>query len=200
MARPSPTSVSFVVVAHNDEATIDVALTDCSSLAHAPTQQVIVVNDGSDDSTWSRIVEFKSRRPEVGALDLAQRCGFAAAAAEGARRASHELVCVLGAGAPIDAAVANTLLDPLGDPAVRSTTVRRRADGSIEALSQDGPVTMETLERSPSAHRRGALAGSTSPATRSAGQHMQWLPPRVRIQGRAGRRGTRPSISRLRPT
>lgn len=62
-------------------------------IAVAQLLQVIVVNDGSTDGTWARMLEAKRRWPQICAIDLGRNHGKRGAMAEGIRRAEGRSSC-----------------------------------------------------------------------------------------------------------
>ena len=108
MPRAAPSVVSVVVWAHNDAdgllETVDSALR-CSVTCPL---EIVAVNGGSTDGTWRRLLEVKSRHPEVHLVDLDSSHGEGFARLEGARRAAGDLIAFAATGA---------------DPAVLATVV-----------------------------------------------------------------------------
>src|SRR5438093_13021080 len=144
---PFPLPVSFVVVAYDAEARVCDTLSWCRRLAEGGwVVDAVVVNDGSDDGTWQRIVEARGGWPQIGALDLAEHQGFTAAAAEGARRSSRDVVCVVPAGTVLPVGEVRALLQPLRDPEVTSGVLRATADGATEAAVFRGAVAPDLVE------------------------------------------------------
>lgn len=87
-------TVSVVVPAFNEEDGIIGTIESCLSGDYpAHLLEIIVVNDGSSDRTWERILEAKARWPQVYAVDLGRNHGKRGAMAEGIRRATGEILC-----------------------------------------------------------------------------------------------------------
>ena len=85
-------SVSVIIPAFNEEEGIIGTIESCVGADYpADRLEVIVVNDGSTDETWSRILEAKARWPRLYAVDLGANYGKRGAMAEGMRRASGEI-------------------------------------------------------------------------------------------------------------
>lgn len=91
--RPRPDkgyrpTASIIVPAFNEEDGIVGTIASCFG-SHYPESryEVIVVNDGSTDRTWARILEAKRRFPQLYAVDLGRNYGKRGAMAEGMRRA-----------------------------------------------------------------------------------------------------------------
>ena len=87
-------TVTVIVPAFNEEEGIIGTIRSCLEVDY-PREllEVIVVNDGSSDRTWERILEAKARWPEVYAVDLGRNYGKRGAMAEGIRRARGEILC-----------------------------------------------------------------------------------------------------------
>ncbi len=97
--RPTPDtghrpSVSIVIPAFNEEGCIEATIDACFS-ADYPSEQleVVVVDDGSSDATWERMLAARDRHPSLQCVQFSQNRGKRAAMAEGIRR-SHGDVCV----------------------------------------------------------------------------------------------------------
>jgi hyaluronan synthase len=87
-------SVSVIVPAFNEEEGIIGTIESCLAADYpAELIEVIVVNNGSTDGTWARIVEAKTRWPEIYAVDLGRNYGKRGAMAEGIRRATGDILC-----------------------------------------------------------------------------------------------------------
>jgi glycosyltransferase involved in cell wall biosynthesis len=82
------------VPAFNEERGVAGTIASCLSVDY-PREllEVIVVNDGSTDATWGRILEAKARWPELYVVDLGRNYGKCGAMAEGIRRARGEVLC-----------------------------------------------------------------------------------------------------------
>ena len=77
-------SVSIIVPAFNEEEGIVGTIESCVGVDYPRDRvEVIVVNDGSTDATWERILDAKARLPQVHAVDLGSNYGKRAAMAEG---------------------------------------------------------------------------------------------------------------------
>jgi cellulose synthase/poly-beta-1,6-N-acetylglucosamine synthase-like glycosyltransferase len=129
-------AVSLIIVAHNEEHTIESKLQDCLSQDYpAHALEIIVVSDGSTDAT-DAIVErhadrgvrlFRTPRPSGKPTGL----NLAAAQARG------EVLVLCDARQRLDRACVRTLVDALGDPAVGA------ASGELHIDAGDGSVSGE---------------------------------------------------------
>jgi len=97
--RPTPDtgfrpSCSIVIPAFNEEECIEATIDACFS-ANYPREliEVVVVDDGSSDHTWERMLAARERYPSLLCIQFSQNRGKRAAMAEGIRRSSGE-VCV----------------------------------------------------------------------------------------------------------
>ena len=112
-------SVSIVIPAFNEEDGIIGTIESCMNVDYpAELLEVIVVNDGSTDGTWARMLEAKARWPRLYAIDLGRNYGKRGAMAEGIRRARGEILCFVDSDSYLapDAVIAIT--SPFGDPRV----------------------------------------------------------------------------------
>ena len=97
--RPTPDtglrpSCSIVIPAFNEEGCIEATVDACFS-ADYPRDliEVVVVDDGSSDRTWERMLAARERYPSLLCVQFSQNRGKRAAMAEGIRRSSGE-ICV----------------------------------------------------------------------------------------------------------
>jgi cellulose synthase/poly-beta-1,6-N-acetylglucosamine synthase-like glycosyltransferase len=111
-------SVSFVVAAHNEEATINRRLDEMTSLLKASglTGEVLVVSDGSTDAT----AEIARRHVGgmVRVLELPENVGKAAALSAGCAEAAHDLLVFADVRQQWDPAALKMLLENFADPSV----------------------------------------------------------------------------------
>ena len=119
-AKPSGDRVglSFVIPVLNEEASL-VQLADeivrvCE--ANAYEYQVIFVDDGSSDSSWSVVQEIASRRDHVLGLKLRRNFGKAAALSAGIAHAVHDKIVTMDGDLQDDPAEVPKLLEKLGEP------------------------------------------------------------------------------------
>ncbi len=119
--RPAPDRghrprVSVIVPAFNEEDGIIGTIESCfASRYPADRFEVIVVNDGSTDGTWDRILEAKRRFPELYAVDLGRNYGKRGAMAEGMRRATGEVFAFVDSDSYLDADCLRFLVAPFAD-------------------------------------------------------------------------------------
>jgi hyaluronan synthase len=97
--RPTPDtghrpSCSIVIPAFNEEGCIEATIDACFSADYpADLIEVVVVDDGSSDRTWERMLAARERHPSLLCVQFSQNRGKRAAMAEGIRRSSGD-ICV----------------------------------------------------------------------------------------------------------
>ena len=96
-ATPRQPSVSVVVPVFNGAETVaEVVSRSREVLAEcAARHEFILVNDGSHDSSWERIVELASAAGDVRGIDLSRNCGQHNALLAGIRAARCDLVVTI---------------------------------------------------------------------------------------------------------
>jgi len=94
----SPPEVSFVVIAHNEAANIVSCLSALSSQTEAPSIEVVVVDDGSQDETAALVTRFGAESPGmVTLLQHAVNRGRGAARETGLKAARGALIAMVDA-------------------------------------------------------------------------------------------------------
>ncbi len=112
-------TVSIVVPAFNEEDGIIGTIESCLSVDYpADRIEVIVVNDGSTDGTWSRMLEAKARWPQVYAIDLGRNYGKRGAMAEGIRRSRGEVLCFVDSDSYLKRDAVIAITQPFADARV----------------------------------------------------------------------------------
>jgi hyaluronan synthase len=106
-------TVTVVIPAFNEEACISATVEACLRSDYPnDLMEVIVVNDGSTDGTWNKIVKVKERWPELSAIDLGKNYGKRAAMAEGVRRARGEIVCFVDSDSYLESNAVREIVQP----------------------------------------------------------------------------------------
>jgi hyaluronan synthase len=108
--------VSIIIPAFNEEDGIVGTIASCFESDYPVDRyEVIVVNDGSSDRTWERILEAKARFPHLYAVDLGRNYGKRGAMAEGMRRATGEVFCFVDSDSYLDRDCLRHLAAPFAD-------------------------------------------------------------------------------------
>jgi len=115
---PRPRSVSFVVAARNEEASIDRRLTELAALIDASgvDGEVILVSDGSTDGTVALARTHTKRIVRV--LETPAKVGKAAALSQGCAAARHEILVFTDVRQTWAPDALPLLLENFADPAV----------------------------------------------------------------------------------
>ena len=134
-------SVSVVIPAFNEEDGIVGTIESCLAVDYpADRLEVIVVNDGSTDRTWARILEAKARWPQLYAVDLGRNYGKRGAMAEGIRRATGEILLFVDSDSYLDDDAAIAIVQPFVDPRVGAVVghadVRNHSTNWITKMQQ----------------------------------------------------------------
>lgn len=107
---------SIIIPAYNEEDGIVGTIASCFASDYPVDRfEVIVVNDGSTDRTWDRILEAKARFPHLYAVDLGRNYGKRGAMAEGMRRASGEIYVFVDSDSYLDPDCLRHLVAPFRD-------------------------------------------------------------------------------------
>jgi hyaluronan synthase len=112
-------TASIVVPAFNEEDCIGLTI-DALYASEFPKDrlEVVVVDDGSTDTTWDRIVEAKERYPSLVCVRFSHNRGKRAAMAEGIRRSSGEITVFVDSDSVVDADGLGYLMADFQDPRV----------------------------------------------------------------------------------
>jgi hyaluronan synthase len=112
-------TVSVIIPAFNEEEGIIGTIESCLAVDYPEhLLEVIVVNDGSTDRTWERILEAKARWPEVYAIDLGRNYGKRGAMAEGIRRANGEILTFVDSDSYLERDAVKAIVQPFVDDRV----------------------------------------------------------------------------------
>lgn len=93
------TAVSIVIPLRNEAPSLARLCEEVQRVAEAEawTWEVILIDDGSSDGSWDRIVELAAARPEIKGLRFARNFGKSAALTAGFRAARYPLVVMIDA-------------------------------------------------------------------------------------------------------
>jgi hyaluronan synthase len=122
--RPTPDrgfrpTVSIIIPAFNEEEGIVGTVASCIDVNYPRhLVEVIAINDGSTDRTWERMLEAKTRWPQLYAVDLGRNYGKRGAMAEGVRRASGDVLLFVDSDSYLDAEAVTAIVQPFGDDKV----------------------------------------------------------------------------------
>lgn len=89
--------ISFVVIAYNEEKSIERTLASISALENLVGYEIIVVDDGSRDKTGEIVSEFVARNPQVRLVRLTENHGRGYARARGIAEASGKFIATVDA-------------------------------------------------------------------------------------------------------
>jgi glycosyltransferase involved in cell wall biosynthesis len=89
------TAISVVVPVYNSETTLEELVARILDILPGPDIEVILVNDGSVDASWSKIVALAAANPTVRGLDLARNFGQHNALLAGIRAANGDIIVTL---------------------------------------------------------------------------------------------------------
>jgi hyaluronan synthase len=111
--------VSIIVPAFNEEEGIIGTIESCLDVDY-PSElvEVIVLNDGSTDGTWERMLEAKARYPQIYAIDLGRNYGKRAAMAEGTRRSTGDVLCFVDSDSYLERDALIAIVQPFANPKV----------------------------------------------------------------------------------
>jgi hyaluronan synthase len=112
-------TVSIVIPAFNEEACVEATIDACFDAECPPSPiEVVVVDDGSTDATWERILAARERYPSLLCVRLPENRGKRAAMAEGIRRSSGEICVFVDSDSLVEADGLRHIAAPFADPRV----------------------------------------------------------------------------------
>lgn len=135
--------LSIVIPAHNEAGNIARLVEECFAAAPAAALgEVIVVDDGSTDSTADEVASLLQARKKLKLLRHETCCGQSAALRTGVAAASHEVIATLDGDGQNDPADIEKVLNLLGEPGgegpalVGGIRTRRMASASRRLASR----------------------------------------------------------------
>jgi hyaluronan synthase len=128
--RPTPDtghrpSVSIVIPAFNEEDCIEATIDACYASDYPVDKlEVVVVDDGSTDATWQRILSARRRHHSLLCVRFGSNCGKRAAMAEGIRRSSGEVTVFIDSDSVVARDGLSHLVADFADPRVGAVVGR----------------------------------------------------------------------------
>jgi hyaluronan synthase len=122
--RPTPDrgyrpTIAIVIPAFNEEGCIEATIDACYSSDYPRERvQVVVVDDGSTDGTWERILAARERNPSVVCVRFPTNRGKRAGMAEGIRRSTAELCVFIDSDSVVEPDGLALLVQDFADPRV----------------------------------------------------------------------------------
>lgn len=131
--------VTIIIPAFNEAEGIVGTIRSCVSVDYPPELlQILVVNDGSTDDTWARMVDAKETWPQICAIDLGRNYGKRGAMAEGIRRADGEVIVFVDSDSYLDEDAVINLVQPFADRRIGGVVghadVRNKAKNWMTAM------------------------------------------------------------------
>jgi hyaluronan synthase len=133
--------VSIIIPAFNEEDGIVGTIQSCVAADYPPDRlEVIVVNDGSTDRTWPRILAAKQRWPQIYASDLGRNHGKRGAMAEGIRRSTGDILMFVDSDSYLEPDAVINIVQPFVDDRVGAVVgladVRNATENWITKMQQ----------------------------------------------------------------
>lgn len=134
-------SISVIVPAFNEQDGIVGTIESCVRARYPDgLVEVVVVNDGSTDATWERILEAKRRWPEIHVVHLGANYGKRGAMAEGIRRSSGDILVFVDSDSYLNPDALEKIAAPFANGKVGAVVghaeVKNRADSWLTRMQQ----------------------------------------------------------------
>ena len=126
---PERPALSIVLPAHNEADTLPQFVPTLVRTLGATSHEIIVVDDGSTDGTWSAIESLRRAHPHVMGVQLTRNFGHQAAILAGLREACGEVVLMMDADGQHPAESIPAFLDAWRAGAVVVQGVRTETEG-----------------------------------------------------------------------
>ena len=158
---PTP-SVSLLIAAHNERASIAAKLDNALALEYPPDQlEIVVASDGSVDGTEEIVRQYADRGVRLLALD---RVGKAEALNRAASATTGEILVFSDANSEYERVALRALLAPFADPTVGGVAGNQRyRRGSVGVAAAEGERAYWSFDRL--LKEAESTAGSTISAT-----------------------------------
>jgi hyaluronan synthase len=134
-------TVTVIVPAFNEQEGITgtiASIVGCDYPSHLV--EIVVVNDGSTDGTWERMVAARERWPQVRVIDLGANYGKRAAMAEGIRRSTGSILAFVDSDSYLASGALVALTAPFADKRVGAVVghaeVRNRHASLVTKMQQ----------------------------------------------------------------
>jgi len=134
-------TASIVIPAFNEEDCIEATIDACYGTEYPPDKlEVVVVDDGSSDETWARILAARERHPSLVCVRFSHNRGKRDAMAEGIRRSTGSICVFVDSDSVIEPDGLNHLMADFRKPNVAAVVghahVLNKADGLIPKMQQ----------------------------------------------------------------
>ncbi len=159
--RPTPDtgyrpSATLVIPAFNEEDCIDATIDSCFALNYpADKLEVVVIDDGSSDKTWEKILALRGRYPNLVAIKFSHNRGKRVAMAEGIRRASGEFLVFIDSDSCVEpdglAYLMADFIDERVGAVVGSADVLNKTENWLTRMQQ---VTLPKIDSEPLTTRK----------------------------------------------
>jgi dolichol-phosphate mannosyltransferase len=189
MARERRVELSLVIPAYNEEETIEECVREADGVLDSlgKTYEIVVVDDGSTDSTFARLRSLKATVSALRAIRYGQNKGQTTAMAAGFDNARGDVVVTIDADMQNDPADIPRLLERLDEYDVVCGVRRQRQDSFVRKASS----VIANSVRNRLTHENIHDVGCTLRAFRAAYLHRiklfegmhRFLPTLLRLEG-----------------
>lgn len=128
-------TLTVVIPAYNEGAMVEKSIVSSMQAEYPPgKKEVIVVDDGSSDDTWTYVQRAKAVYPEVAAIRLERNMGKRQALAVGFEKARGDIIVTMDSDSVIERDGLRALVAPFEDAKVGAVTARVRVYNRSENL------------------------------------------------------------------
>ena len=132
--KPPFPKISVILPAHNEEKSISNTINSLLKASYPSKKEIIVVDDGSTDSTAKIVKEFSKNNRDVRLIQV-KHGGKSNAINFAAKLASNDVIVVLDADSMVDTDSLKEIVKPLADEKVGAST------GFVRARHSKNPLT-----------------------------------------------------------